>query len=264
VCPQVGRVPHDTQLCELANPAKWDNPEWVALLRELGQGIDKASMHRKAYEFAQTVFGLRRLGALGEDARVISVGAGHESLLYWLANHVHLVVATDMYEGRWESGGAREGDARVVERPEEFAPFPYRRERLVFLKMDGRLLAFQDASFDIAYSLSSIEHFGGISGARAAVEEMARVLRPGGVLALATEWQLDGPDHPEVFRPAQVRALIDRPGLRLVEDIDGRVYNRYRAEPIDLRRNPYQTPHMLVRDGETVFTSVMVFLRKEA
>jgi len=26
------RVPRDTQLCELANPAKWDNEEWVDIL----------------------------------------------------------------------------------------------------------------------------------------------------------------------------------------------------------------------------------------
>ena len=40
-----GFVPRDTQLCELANPAKWDNPEWMTLLRDLkvdlaGQGVD--------------------------------------------------------------------------------------------------------------------------------------------------------------------------------------------------------------------------------
>ena len=31
----VGFVPRDTQLCELANPAKWDNPEWMTRLRDL-------------------------------------------------------------------------------------------------------------------------------------------------------------------------------------------------------------------------------------
>src|SRR4051794_10603074 len=33
---RVSAVPRDVQLCELANPAKWDNPEWIALLRSLG------------------------------------------------------------------------------------------------------------------------------------------------------------------------------------------------------------------------------------
>ncbi len=50
------RVPRDTQLCELANPAKWDNEEWVEILRSLGLSDDKRLMHRKPYEFAQLDF----------------------------------------------------------------------------------------------------------------------------------------------------------------------------------------------------------------
>src|SRR5262245_53240140 len=48
VAPQGGVVPRDTQLCELANPAKWDNPEWVELLQSIGLEGDNESMHRKA------------------------------------------------------------------------------------------------------------------------------------------------------------------------------------------------------------------------
>jgi len=61
--------------------------------------------------------------------------------------------------------------------------------------------------------LSSIEHFGGFAGARQAVEEMARVLKPGGVLALATEWQVSGPSGPHegIFEPAEVRAADRSP-----------------------------------------------------
>jgi len=262
-CPQVGLVPRDVQLCELANPAKWDNPEWIGILKSLGTvPTDKQSMHRKAYEFAQLLFGLTRLGAIGEETRVLSVGAGHEPVLYWLANRVARVVATDLYEGAWRAERAMEGDAAVLHRPEAFAPFDYRRDRLIFLKMDGRALAFADGAFDVVYSLSSVEHFGGFEGARAAVAEMARVLRPGGVLALATEYCLAGPPHHEAFQPAEVHALIAHPALRLVQPIDERVWSRYDAQPVDLRVNPYQTPHMVVTDLGSVFTSVMVFLEK--
>src|SRR5262249_48781365 len=34
-------IPRDTQLCELANPAKWDNEEWLDLLRSLGLSDDR-------------------------------------------------------------------------------------------------------------------------------------------------------------------------------------------------------------------------------
>jgi SAM-dependent methyltransferase len=256
-------LPADVQLCELANPAKWDNPAWLALLRDIG-GLSSArhAMHRKAYEFTQAMYGLGRLGVLGESARVLSVGAGHEPVLYWLANRVGSVVATDLYEGRWGADGEAEGDARVLSRPEEFAPYPYRRDRLTFLRMDGRRLAFRDGAFDAVYSLSSVEHFGGLDAARESVADMARVLRPGGVLALATEWHLSGPSRDEVFEPDEVRQLAGIAGLELVEPLDDRVWCRYAAEPVDLLRNPYQTPHLLVSDRGTVFTSVMLFLRR--
>lgn len=260
---QAGVLPRDVQLCELANPAKWDNPDWLALLKSLEVvPPDKPSMHRKAYEFTQLLFGLMRLGFIRDDVRVLSVGAGHEPVLYWLANRVRHVMATDMYGGVWQSEGALEGHEQVLEDPAQFAPFDYRRAHLTFLKMDGRFLAFPDATFDVVYSLSSIEHFGGFEGARLAVADMARVLKPGGVLALATEYCLSGPAHHEAFQPAEVHALMSEPSLRLVEPIDERVWQRYLGQPVDLRVNPHQTPHMVVTDGGTVFTSVFGFLQK--
>lgn len=262
LAPQNAVVPRDTQLCELANPAKWDNDEWLDILRSLALSDDKLSMHRKPYEFTQLIFGCRRLGALRDDAQILSVGAGHETVLYWLANHAGRVIGTDMYEGVWQDAQGREGDPGVIRRPEDYAPFPYRRDRLIFMKMDGRALSFRDATFDIVYSLSSIEHFGGFAGAAATMREMARVLKPGGILALATEYVLQGPPHEETFQPAELAALIDQPGLTLVQPIDDGVYRRYEHAAIDLHRNPYQTPHMVVRLGDTIFTTVMVFLRK--
>jgi SAM-dependent methyltransferase len=263
--PALGRLPRDVQLCELANPAKWDNPDWHAIMRSLASvPTDQGSMHRKTYEFTQLLFGLQRLGALRDDTRVLSVGAGHEPPLYWLANRAGRVYATDLYEQQWGSAFGNEGDASVLSDPAAFAPFEYRRDRLVFLRMDGARLAFRDASFDVAYSLSSIEHFGGFEGARRSVGDMARVLKPGGVLALATEWCVRGVAGGEIFSADEVRAIIDHPGLRLVEPIDDRVWHRYAAEPVDLKVNRFQTPHMLLKHDDAIFTSVFVFLEKAA
>jgi SAM-dependent methyltransferase len=221
-------------------------------------------MHRKSYEWTQLLFGLKRLGKINEATSVLSVGAGHECVLYWLANHTGRVVATDLYEGRWQSSAGREGDVGVLERPEDFAPFPYRQDRLTFRQMDGRTLEFSDGEFDVVYSLSSIEHFGGFEGARASTVEMARVLKPGGVLVLATEYIVSGPDYEEAFQPDVFKRLIDVPGLTLIEPLDEFVHRRYDTPVVNLRTHLHQRPHMLVRIGDTVFTSAMVFLRREA
>jgi ubiquinone/menaquinone biosynthesis C-methylase UbiE len=262
IVPQSGPVPVDVQLCELANPAKWDNPEWMALLHSLALPAVKLSMHRKNYEFTQLAYGMRRLGLLRPDVKVLSVGAGHEPVLFWLANHVGSVVATDLYEGVWQNVQAREGDAGVLSRPHDYAPFPYREDHLVFVRMDARQLAIAGATFDLAYSLSSIEHFGGLEGGIKALEEMRRVLKPGGILALATEYVIGGPPHEETFTPSEFARLIDRPGLRLVAPFDDRVCARYEYTAVDLYRNPHQAPHMVVRFDDTVFTTAFVFMRK--
>ena len=257
-----GIVPRDVQLCELANPAKWDNPDWIAILRDLGHTDDKASMHRKAYEFAQLIFGLRRLGTLTDSSRIVSVGAGHELVLYWLANHVRLMVATDLYGQAWRDARGHEADERVVVDPELYAPFPFRREHLRFGIMSGQSLALGTGAFDVAYCLSSIEHFGGLPGAIAALREMARVVRPGGIVAVATEYVLSGPPHEETFQPDAFDELLRQPGLELVQPVDVDVYRRYDYTVVDLHENPYQSPHMVVRFGETVFTTAMAFLRR--
>jgi len=48
----------------------------------------------------------------------------------------------------------------------------------------------------------------------------------------------------------------------LVEPIDEQVYRRYKTVPVDVVNDPYRTPHMVVHVFDTVFTSVMLFLRK--
>ena len=45
-------VPCDVQLCELANPAKWENPDWIAAAQPRSSD-DRVAMHRKPYELTQ-------------------------------------------------------------------------------------------------------------------------------------------------------------------------------------------------------------------
>jgi len=91
---------------------------------------------------------------------------------------------------------------------------------------------------------------------------MARVVRPGGIVAIATEYVIDGLSHEETFMPADFDVLLNRPGLKPVGEFDRTVYSRYEYSAVDLYGNPHQTPHMVVRFNDTVFTTAFVFFRR--
>ena len=93
--------------------------------------------------------------------------------------------------------------------------FRIARDHLEFMQMDGRSAEVSRTHIRHRYSLSSIEHFGGVEGAAATIGEMGRVLKPGGVLAVATEYVLSGPPHPETFLPQDIARLVNQPGLEL-------------------------------------------------
>jgi SAM-dependent methyltransferase len=193
-----------SKLCEIED---FQDPALRAKLREMArpQRSPAHELHRKYWEYAMLGLYLEEAGALDERARVLSVGAGSEEPLFWLANRVAEVVATDTY-GTGAFAGA-EGSAAMLANPAGLAPYPYRRDHLEVRSMDARELQFADASFDVVYSLSSIEHFGTPADIRRAAREMARVTRPGGHLVIATEVLLS--NHPLDWRPVQVlvRAL---------------------------------------------------------
>jgi SAM-dependent methyltransferase len=174
-------------------------------------------------------------GLLGEDTRILSVGAGHEAVLFWLANRVAKVVATDIYgEGIFSAG---EADRTMLSDPASFSPYPYRESHLEVRHMDAKELEFEDGSFDAVFSLSSIEHFGTWADIRRSAWEIGRVLQPGGAAFIATECFLGrsllGPRAVQeagaragweirVFTPETlVSEIVEPSGLELVQSVDG-------------------------------------------
>jgi SAM-dependent methyltransferase len=176
----VGGVRHYVKFCDRLD---FDDDAVDARISDLVPGSDW--IHRKHWELALASLFLEDVGAVREDADILDVGAGQDSLLYWLANRVRRVVAVDRY-GDGDFAG-REANAGMLRYPEAFAPFAYRRNHLEVRHMDARRLEFEDASFDAVFSLSSIEHFGIPDGVRAAAAEIGRVLRPNGHAFIVTE-----------------------------------------------------------------------------
>lgn len=248
----------------LVDPRKWLDAEWRDIARSLGVvPTGMRGMHRKGYEWTQAAYGLSVLGALRRGSRSLGVGAGHEALVYWLAAKGLSVVATDLYEGDWATEGAHEGDAEVMDHPWRYAPFALPPVDLQFRRMDAKRLEFEDDSFDIVFSLSSIEHVGTKMDASASMREMGRVLRPGGYAVIATECVLNGAPHPAYFSPEELAQYVVAPsGLNLIQSVSLLAPTAFLDCAVKVPEEALRTPHLSLTDGTCIWTSVLLFMVK--
>lgn len=244
------------QLCDISD---WRLGPMLRALAELHEDV---RIHRKAWEFGKLLGGLQQLGCIHPGATGISVGAGTERPLFWLADRIQRIVATDLYEteiGKWGWG------SEFLREKSCYWHWPYRREALDVRNMPGTQLDFPDGSFDFAYSLSSIEHFGGHEAARNSVREMARVTKPGGIVCVVTELLLSRNPTPERFTYEELRHfLLQGNGLALVEpEIDLRISESLLAYPKDMWREADDvSPSIVIKEDaypDTAWTSIILF-----
>lgn len=270
------------KLCELADFA---DPELRELIRDVyasdreafGEpGFPAGREYRKYWEVAMTLRAFRALGVLREDARVLGVGAGREATIYWLTRHVGEVVATDLYETE-DSWSESDSSADMLTDPGRYWDGDWNPERLTVRHMDALDIDFEDGSFDAIFSSSSIEHFGDFPDVRRSVEEMFRVLRPGGVLALSTEFRLEGDaiGYPGLLRfdePELRSLLLDSLWWDPAAPLDLTISEETLASAVEMSEaiadqeaglcgwSSY--PHLVLRHEQFLWTSVHVALVK--
>jgi len=252
----------DVPFNKLCGIAELESPEWRKALRDLDLDRENVPFHRKAWEFAHAVYGLRKLGRLPPDAVALGVGSGHEPILYFLANKIRKVIATDIYEGDFAAG---HGSPYMLDYPEMFAPFHFRKDHLQVLVMDGRKLDFADNSFDFVFSFSSIEHFGGHKEATTAMCEMFRVLKPGGIAVITTELILNKLGRAwGFFRRKGIKLIfLGATGFDLVGgEVDYRIERRFLRSPMDFPYRATGEPCVVLKKNLTLFTSISLFLIK--
>jgi SAM-dependent methyltransferase len=249
-------------LNKICDRRDWEHPAWRQALEDLGYVPDPARLHRKEWEFAQGVYGLRKLRCLSPDAAALGLGAGTEPIIFFLAGRLRRVVATDLYAGDFS---AHEADPRMLRDPEAFAPFAYHRDRLEVRRMDATAIDYAPESFDLVFSFSAFEHFGARRAQRACLAAIHRVLRPGGVAVLTTEVILNSwGRHGDYFRRAELLDdLIPGAGFRLAGGDFHFATSRTTLEGlIRLPNEVDRRPHLVLRRWRTYFTSAAFFLEK--
>jgi ubiquinone/menaquinone biosynthesis C-methylase UbiE len=283
------------KLCDLRD---FDDPELLATIGSILPERDaRTHIERKVWEFAMVAMFLEEVGKLTEATEALSVGAGDERIAFWLANRLGRVVATDVYGQGAFSGN--EADPSMLEDPRAHAPFPYREDHLEVLWMDALDLKFPDNSFDVVFTLSSIEHFGSPADIARSASEIGRVLKPGGHAIVVTECFVR--HHPldtstaevakraatlnrkmpgalpgrrvalaDVFTPRELTRHIVRPsGLRLLQPLDTKVSaesweNLTLCSPGGelIPRTGHKYPMVLMQLRRSVFTSACLILEK--
>ena len=232
-------------------------------IREILSSL-QVNFTRRSWEWALAVVAMRRFGKLNNNSKATGIASSKEPLLFYLANKVNYVCATDLYDSTIDKPTPLD----FPENPKKYAPFPYKEDALTAMRMDATNLEFPSESFDIAFSFSSIEHFGGEnhSGALRCLKEVERVLKTGGIATISTEYILNDKEHPEFFnRKTIYDDLINKlEKLQLVEPLDLRITTR----TLDTAMGAYDTegithPDILLRYGDLLFTSVMLVFQKQ-
>ena len=260
------------RLCYLED---WNNDEIIQTISELYKSNTPTTIHRKYWEFAMGIIAMKRFNKLNMETLALGIGSGVEPIPFYLANKVKHVYATDLYGDleNWNNASP----ATFLNNPKKYALFPYKEDALTILRMDGTKLEFPSETFDIAFSFSSIEHFGGRNhaGALKSLKEIERVLKPGGIAVITTEYILNNKEHPEFFNRKTIYSdLIDKlDSLKLVEPLDLRITTKtldtvmdYRiAVNWDILDNSFKESHpqILLRIKNILVTSVMLIFQKK-
>ncbi len=229
---------YNPPICTIYNPSFHRDPLWKKCQDELELNDSQQWQHN------HILYALRKTNLIRPDAVGLSIACGHEKMLYYLTHHIGMVHGCDIYDGQ---SGFQDED--MQNDPDKFAPFEYCREKLKISQGDvTRSLPYDDSTFDFAWSVSAIEHFGSDASKKAAVKNISRVLKPGGMGIFSTEFIISHEKYrgqlilhkmtfdKQYFTHRDILDLIaSDDSIELVEDIQ---FDAYKEEDFFRERPP--------------------------
>jgi len=253
------------KLCDVA-----DFPALLRYMAAVRAPYVPGREQRKQWEVAMALETFETL--LGPEAvKALGVGAGLEPTTFWLTNRCEQVHAVDLYatSTEWSHTASQ---LMLINPAAAFQLFPWNPRRLIVQHMDGRSLRYEDGTFDFVYSSSSIEHFGERRDVLQAMSEIGRVLKPGGVVSLSTEYKIAGEGrgfhNVLLFDADDLHAMVEASGLQLSSSLDltpgsSPVRSFSRAiQDIQATGSIQEFPHVNLEFDGMVWTSVHLALRK--
>jgi len=270
-------------IADFNNPLLLPHLEDIARGEMLRFGLDRPEIvpDSKQWECAMMLRALSDHGVLRPGALLAGIGAGTEETTFALAAKGCVVFPTDRYlENTPWSDVAPAG---MMVRPSQFSEYEYPRGAVIPVHTDARVLSLPTGFFDGVYSAGSIEHFGSLESVAASAEEIGRILKPGGIAVISTEFRLDGPldkrwfsDDCILFTPSLLQEfIIDPSGLEAIgtpqyttshDTFDSRVVlldfldKAKKVASLSDKKNAY--PNLVLFHEGHLFCSVHLALRK--
>jgi SAM-dependent methyltransferase len=233
--------------------------------------------YRKDWEIEMALKTLHDLGGAHPNANILGVGAGTERTIFELANDqsAALVTASDIYDnaGPWDGWHGR----KFLQNPHKFAPagLPYDPARVAAMHVDMCDMPYEDEVYDAIFSSGSIEHVGDPKRedwepVMKAAREIGRVLKPGGIASISTEFKVSGQgwgfSGVRLFTANDLLKYIVEPsGLELVGESDWNFYDNFGdavGQPDVVLGKASEENRPLLRYGDFLFTSVHLALVK--
>ncbi len=186
-------------------------------------------------------------GLLKTGSMICGVGAGAGPTTFAVAERGCMVFAADRYLEVTPRSDVT--PAAMMVRPQQYTRRALARGSVIPVHSDPRALGLPDSHFDGVFASSEVSRLGSAGSLTAAMEEIGRVLKPGGVASVVAEFLLEGPNGATGFdedflllTPDMIQRYIVEPsGLELLD-----------APTFELSRQTYDARAVLKDFGSTV------------
>lgn len=250
-----------------------DDADYKQVMHQMyGSNLVKAN--RKNFEYYILLKGCEQFNLLNRNVTMLSVAAGIEQVSFYLTTFAKEVIMTDLYGD--DAHACEKHISGMLVNPSQYAIVPIESDRLTTKYMNALSLNYDDNTFDLTYSICSIEHFGQIDGAIDALTEMARVTKLNGYVYLTTECIINNCNdiHVEgisMFSPDTIDYIVSKvPNLTLVSPIsyESSIKTLKCAVPMinnDGTYRDYLKPFhdISISHNGCIFTSIVMWFKKD-
>lgn len=235
----------------------------------------------RQWESAMAIKSFKDFGLIKPGNKFAGIGAGVEVSTFYLASKDCICFPFDRYlsNTKWSS----ESPIGMMVDPKRYTTILTDEKNIIPVHSDTRMLKIPSNFFEGVYSIDSIGHLGSLLNVSQSIKEIYRILKPGGIASISTEFRLEGPadklwfddDNILFTKELILKNIVEVSGLKLIgelnPDISEKTYET-RKELLDYLDSNSKTvsiedkksvlPNMVIHHEGYLFCSVHLLLQK--